>query len=279
VSQFKNQEILQKIINRQNWNLVEKFMKEFQSKVDSTFICNTVLVENKTKTRCEFQIKDTKEKCIDFFGVHNKSHEFSLSFGKKYLTFYIRLNIEKFEEKKELTFLTITPTNYKNPPKEKSKREGYISKIKTPEDITELIDFIFFKCLSLFSEKKEKNNIKSKKQLQQEFENKIETGKLLSKEERIKKIMNYPKIPKKVIIKSYEYIRNPLVVIEALERANGKCEKCHKNAPFLRNKDSTPYLEVHHKIPLSQNGEDTLKNVLALCPNCHREEHFGKKKE
>jgi 5-methylcytosine-specific restriction endonuclease McrA len=277
VNQFKNKEILQKIINRKKWNLVEKFITEFQSKVDSTFICKTVLIKTKTKTRCEFQIKDTKEKCIDFFGIHNKSHEFALSIGKRYLTFYIRLNIEKFEEKKEFTFLTITPTNYTNPPKEKSKREGYISEIKSPEDIDELIDFIFLKCLGQFLEIKEKNNIRSKKRLQQEFENKIEIGKLLSKEERLKKLLNYPKIPERVIIKSYEYIRNPLVIIEALERANGKCEKCHKNAPFLRNKDNTPYLEVHHKIPLSQNGEDTLTNVLALCPNCHREEHFGKK--
>ena len=62
---------------------------------------------------------------------------------------------------------------------------------------------------------------------------------------------------------------------EALLRANGQCERCLLAAPFLRKSNRSPYLEVHHKIPLSEDGPDTLDNVLALCPNCHREVHFG----
>ena len=70
-------------------------------------------------------------------------------------------------------------------------------------------------------------------------------------------------------------MRNPNVIIEVLSRAGGICERCNKQAPFIKKKDNTPYLEVHHKIMLSDGGEDTVENAIALCPNCHRELHFG----
>ncbi|PKF49348.1 HNH endonuclease [Enterovibrio nigricans] len=73
------------------------------------------------------------------------------------------------------------------------------------------------------------------------------------------------------------YKRNPDVVAEALIRAKGVCECCKEFAPFTRKKDNSPYLEVHHIVPLAVGGEDTLNNVIALCPNCHREKHFGLK--
>ena len=65
------------------------------------------------------------------------------------------------------------------------------------------------------------------------------------------------------------------MVAERLELANGKCEECHSEAPFIKKSNGLPYLEVHHIIPLSENGLDEVKNTLALCPNCHREIHFG----
>jgi 5-methylcytosine-specific restriction endonuclease McrA len=81
--------------------------------------------------------------------------------------------------------------------------------------------------------------------------------------------------PKKIQILTWGFIRNPDVVAEVLFLANGKCQECSSDAPFKRRKDNTPYLEVHHKLQLSQGGEDTVKNSIALCPNCHREKHFG----
>lgn len=70
------------------------------------------------------------------------------------------------------------------------------------------------------------------------------------------------------------YDRNPDVVAEVLHRANGVCECCNRTAPFI-NVNGESYLEVHHVLPLSQNGEDTVENAEALCPNCHREKHYG----
>lgn len=49
--------------------------------------------------------------------------------------------------------------------------------------------------------------------------------------------------------------------------------RCNSEAPFIRRTNGSPYLEVHHKTPLAEDGEDTVENAIALCPNCHRELH------
>jgi 5-methylcytosine-specific restriction protein A len=96
-----------------------------------------------------------------------------------------------------------------------------------------------------------------------------------SNESRKKRLKVAAKQPAKATTVSVIFIRNPDVVAEVLHRANGTCEGCKKPAPFLRKKDQSPYLEVHHLIQLSDGGEDTIENAVALCPNCHRELHFG----
>lgn len=73
--------------------------------------------------------------------------------------------------------------------------------------------------------------------------------------------------------------RNPDVVVEVLERANGVCERCHKPGPFRRLSDGSVYLEVHHRKTLADGGDDTPANALALCPNCHRQMHHGSRDE
>lgn len=60
----------------------------------------------------------------------------------------------------------------------------------------------------------------------------------------------------------------------ALLRANGICELCGKNAPFISS-SNYPFLEVHHIYSLVDDGPDLPSNVSAICPNCHREAHFG----
>ncbi len=84
--------------------------------------------------------------------------------------------------------------------------------------------------------------------------------------------------PAKRVIQRIDFVRNPFVVAAANIRSRGKCEmpKC-QNSLFERD-DGKPYLEVHHVVPLGENGDDTLSNVAALCPHCHRELHFGKER-
>lgn len=94
-------------------------------------------------------------------------------------------------------------------------------------------------------------------------------------DQRRKQLTLAPKLPRKITITSIGFLRNPYVIAEVLLRANGRCERCNGNAPFVRRKDKTPYLEVHHKIRLADGGEDTVENAIALCPNCHRREHYA----
>jgi 5-methylcytosine-specific restriction endonuclease McrA len=71
------------------------------------------------------------------------------------------------------------------------------------------------------------------------------------------------------------YHRNPDVIAEVLSQSKGICEKCGKEAPFKRASDGTAYLEIHHIKRLADGGEDNVANAIAVCPNCHREYHFG----
>ncbi|WP_244444917.1 NUDIX domain-containing protein [Oceanobacillus jeddahense] len=110
-----------------------------------------------------------------------------------------------------------------------------------------------------------------------ELQKQVDRAKKDSAKSREKRLNKAEKKPDKLIVNSTQYKRNPDVITEVLERADGVCEKCKKPAPFIRAYDLTPYLEVHHKKPLAEGGEDTVENAIALCPNCHREDHHAVK--
>ena len=75
---------------------------------------------------------------------------------------------------------------------------------------------------------------------------------------------------------SQYYVRSEQVHQYALQRAEGRCESCGREAPFL-DEDGSPFLEVHHITRLSDGGPDHVANVAAVCPNCHREAHHGER--
>lgn len=78
--------------------------------------------------------------------------------------------------------------------------------------------------------------------------------------------------------KSKVFDRDPQVVAWLLENSAGKCECCRKDAPFIKLTGEF-YLEVHHLKRLADGGTDTITNAIAICPNCHRELHYGLKKD
>lgn len=108
-----------------------------------------------------------------------------------------------------------------------------------------------------------------------EFNKQIDLSGQDDYEDRKSRLNAADKLPVKISVTTEIYRRNPDVVVEVLLRAKGICERCKENAPFIRAKDGTPYLEVHHIVQLALGGEDTVENAIALCPNCHREAHFG----
>lgn len=73
------------------------------------------------------------------------------------------------------------------------------------------------------------------------------------------------------------YSRNPEVRRRVLARALGLCEWCEQRG--FATQDGRIYLETHHIAPLSEGGADSELNVAALCPNHHREAHYGSDRE
>lgn len=67
--------------------------------------------------------------------------------------------------------------------------------------------------------------------------------------------------------------RSPQVRRYVLVRAKGYCELC--GAKGFTTSAGSIYLESHHIQPLSDGGSDKIDNVIALCPNHHREAHYG----
>lgn len=74
------------------------------------------------------------------------------------------------------------------------------------------------------------------------------------------------------------YQRDVNVKAWILKNSKGVCELCRKIAPFSTI-DGIPFLEIHHIKQLADGGSDTITNTVALCPNCHREIHYGVNKD
>ena len=107
------------------------------------------------------------------------------------------------------------------------------------------------------------------------FDTEVNSSRSDSSEERRKRLKSALKRPSVVYTLTPSFKRNPDVVAEVLELAGGVCGKCGDNAPFVKKSNGEPYLEVHHIEQLSNGGDDTVENAIALCPNCHREWHYG----
>lgn len=50
-----------------------------------------------------------------------------------------------------------------------------------------------------------------------------------------------------------------------IQRDGGKCQWCGQKSPQVK-------LEVHHIIPVSQGGDDNVRNLITLCVDCHKKE-------
>lgn len=74
------------------------------------------------------------------------------------------------------------------------------------------------------------------------------------------------------------FLRNPKVAIQALKKAQYKCEINDAHETFIAKSSNKPYVESHHLIPISNSAMfgysiDVTANICSLCPNCHRAIH------
>lgn len=92
--------------------------------------------------------------------------------------------------------------------------------------------------------------------------------------EEIKTIDITHELPEKREYLLETYVRNISWAKHAKKEFGQYCmfEEC-KNT-FLRE-DKTPYIEVHHIIPLFKGGEDGLWNLSVLCAHHHRMAHYA----
>ncbi|EFT7115709.1 HNH endonuclease, partial [Escherichia coli] len=83
------------------------------------------------------------------------------------------------------------------------------------------------------------------RQVKSEFEEAVESAAKLPSSTRERILATESKTPVLTEVTTRVYKRSPYVVAEVLLRANGKCQSCRCDAPFLKE-DGTPFLEVHH---------------------------------
>lgn len=107
-----------------------------------------------------------------------------------------------------------------------------------------------------------------------ELEMKVEEirAKQLSSEQLVEKIQQQDTLKKTQKTKLTVYYRSPYIKEMVKRIAEGKCQMCGEEAPFY-DKNHEPYLEEHHVKRLANGGSDTIDNVVAICPNCHRKIH------
>lgn len=89
----------------------------------------------------------------------------------------------------------------------------------------------------------------------------------LARRSAISKVDKSPKTTESTV-----YYRDPYLKEIVKRIAEGKCQYCSNEAPFI-DKNGEPYLEEHHVKRLADGGTDTIDNVVAICPNCHRRMH------
>ena len=81
-----------------------------------------------------------------------------------------------------------------------------------------------------------------------------------------------------------KYKVNNRIKKTAIEISDYKCNISVEHTTF-KNKNNKYYMEGHHFIPMSAQGDfkdinlDRTENIATLCPNCHRAIHYGNDEE
>ncbi len=213
---------------------------------------------------------------VCFNSIHNKS---------KYIDKDQSESDDKFLKEKNINFkkfllrLEISPMSqntYEKLINSNNTIDTFVPSQKLFKDIRNLANKLHYQ--TKYTEHKQASpseNSSSKENIALSFDEQVIKSKNDAPKLRKSRLKLASKKAEKIQITSVAYKRNYDVVAEVLLRAKGVCEKCKKYAPFIRKTDNSPYLEVHHKIMLSDGGDDSVENAIALCPNCHRELHFG----
>lgn len=78
--------------------------------------------------------------------------------------------------------------------------------------------------------------------------------------------------PKNISVLAKTYERDKILTKLIKSYRGGVCQICGFS---FKTKNSEDYSECHHLEHLAKNGLDVSKNMLVLCPNHHRQAHYG----
>lgn len=110
-----------------------------------------------------------------------------------------------------------------------------------------------------------------------------EGGRVLTTEEL--SLMDAPvQIPARMPRITYGWNRDRVVVEQVLKADKRKCEVDPTHHTFVTRRSGEMYLEGHHLIAVSKQemfkfSLDVYANIIGLCPNCHRQMHYGRKED
>lgn len=82
------------------------------------------------------------------------------------------------------------------------------------------------------------------------------------------------KAPMNKVIRLFQ--RNQKFVSVLKQLYDNKCQICGFT---FKKDDGENYSEIHHVIALGDEGSDDIKNMIVVCPNCHRKLHYAKNKK
>lgn len=87
-------------------------------------------------------------------------------------------------------------------------------------------------------------------------------------------------VPKRKPVSS-GYRRDVKYALEALANAGFQCELDPSHSSFTSARTGKPFMEAHHIVPVSAVRDfpsstlDVTRNIVSLCPNCHRRMHLA----
>lgn len=89
--------------------------------------------------------------------------------------------------------------------------------------------------------------------------------------------LNAPPEKRTTVVEFWQ--RNRSIILERKRQSSNRCEIPGCNYVPFKKISEEEYSEAHHIIPLGQPGSDRIENIVILCPNHHREVHYGNDKQ
>lgn len=81
--------------------------------------------------------------------------------------------------------------------------------------------------------------------------------------------------PRTKVRKVRAFVRDDLLVAIIKKYAGNECELQGCLHPGFQMESGDFYCEVHHIVPLADGGEDSISNMVCVCPSHHLEAHYG----